>query len=350
MVAVRRRACTPASAVFVASNVDTPRRAVRWPCARRRCAPMSSGAGWPFATRSALCALRPRTRLTFALWARSRLSSLPCGRRRTPRTTASSLLTTRLRGLALLGLLWSPYRWRLPLRGPSCLGRSSGRRLRRTPRGRLAPRPPCHRSPQGGLLGRFPCPPGRGGHPRWTLRLTRTTPRTILPTIRWSRRRRRRLPTPFALVQRMVRCLLRQPRRRGRTLWTPRSWRRPGQWTPCGRLAMSLAAQPAEIPARSLSLPGWPVQSAAPRLGVACSLRPALAAGWWLCPDTATRCWFGWSRSPSRPGRLSSLLRRRVAPPWPVAATPSRLLTAVVAAAPCCGPAVVGGRLRLAAA
>ena len=108
MVAARRLARTPASAVFAVSNGDTPRRAVRWPCARRRCAPTSSGAGWPFGMVPALCALLRRTRPRNALRARSRLSSLPYGLRTPPRTTAAaSLSTTIFRGLASLGLpLW----------------------------------------------------------------------------------------------------------------------------------------------------------------------------------------------------------------------------------------------------
>ena len=111
MVAARRLARTPASAVFAVSNVDTSRRAVRLPCARRRCAPTSSGAGWPFGMASALCAYLRRTRPRNALWARSRLSSLPCGLQMPPRTTAAaSLSTTMFRGLARLGLLWSTCR------------------------------------------------------------------------------------------------------------------------------------------------------------------------------------------------------------------------------------------------
>ena len=108
MVAAHRLVRTPASAVFAVSNVDTSRWAVWLACTRQRCATTSSGAGWPFGMAFALCALPRRTRLRNALWARSRLSSLPRGLRLLPRTTAAaSLLTTTFRGLARLGLLLS---------------------------------------------------------------------------------------------------------------------------------------------------------------------------------------------------------------------------------------------------
>ena len=356
MVAARRLARTPASTVFAVSNGDTPRRTVQWPCGRRRCAPTSSGAGWPSGTVSASCALLRRTRPMHALRDRSRLSSLPFGLRPPPRTTAAvSLPTTTFRGLAPLGLpLLSSCprprycRWWLPRRRlvpwPTC-----GGRLRRSPRGRLAPRPRCCRSPPGGPWGRLFPHPGRGGCLRWTPRSTRIIPRTILPIFLLFRVLKRRLRTPFAPVWWPLRRRPRPPRLWGRTLRTRMFLRRPGRWTPCGRSAMSRAAQPAAIPARFRWLPWWPDRSVAPRLGVAYSLRPALAAGWWLCPGTATRFWFGWCRSPSRPGRPGSPLRRLFAPPRPAADTPLRLLIVVAAAAPCCEPAVAGGRLRLAA-